>query len=116
MFVILLLAGYLQAQINSPDLMQLTNGPEGIWTRTIALHPDIGIFICSDDGSYYQSLDQGETWQFRSKQGYNPEAMVITDWGDIFIGSSKIYRQNTHLSQPGACPDFLPEPGHGSCV
>ena len=78
----------LQAQ----ETMMQTGGPEGIWTRSLALHPDGSIFASAQDGSYYQSSDQGDTWELKSVRGSFAEAMVVTDSGHIFIGDSRVYK------------------------
>jgi photosystem II stability/assembly factor-like uncharacterized protein len=69
-----------------------TNGPEGIWTRSIAVHPDGTVFISAQNGSYYQSSDQGLSWELKSTRGSFSEAMVVTDSGHIFIGESRVYK------------------------
>ncbi len=72
----------------SQEFIIPTNGPEGIEARSIAIHPNGSIFVSAQGGSYYESTDQGNTWVWKSRRNYGCEAMIVTSWGDIFIGES----------------------------
>ena len=78
--------------IQAQEAIIKTNGPEGIWTRSLAIHPDGQVFISAQNGSYYQSSDQGDSWELKSTRNTFSEAMVVTEWGDIFIGESRVYK------------------------
>ena len=74
------------------EYLEQTAGPPGNTSRAIAVHPDGSIFITSDDGSYYQSTNLGETWEKKSQRNYACEDMVITGEGEIFICETGVFK------------------------
>ena len=75
-----------------------TNGPEGIEARSMAIHPNGSIFVSALDGSYYESTDQGNSWVWKSRRNYGCEAMIVTSWGDIFVGESSRILKSSDLA------------------
>jgi photosystem II stability/assembly factor-like uncharacterized protein len=93
--LIILINPAVQAQ----EYMQQTKGPEGIYAREIAVNPTNGyLYLCAEDGSYYLSRDQGANWIFKSKRDTYSEPMIVTSWGTVFIGESRIYKSDDQAS------------------
>lgn len=82
--------------VQAQEYVVKTSGPEGVWTRTIAIDPrNYDVYISAQDGGFYQSTDQGDSWIRKTgKRNYGAEAMIIAPWGDIFIGTSGIYKSS----------------------
>jgi len=82
--------------VNAQEYLEPTSGPPGHTSRVIAVHPDGSLFITSEDGSYYQSTDLGESWVKKSERNFGCEDMVITEEGEIFVGGSSVAKSVDH--------------------